>query len=345
MIRICLLFLVCLSCAHSKAVIESMNFSTVCHSGCDFVELPEAIQATRPRGTIFIKAEEFNTCGLIDKPLKIIGESIQGRRPHLKSVSCSGKGALMIAADDVEISNLEISDINVQDKNGACIRVLKQANRVRLRNIYCHDSQNGILARFGEGLLAVEDSVFERCGFGARAHGSYINTLGDVVLKNVDFLSSKGQGHSLKVSARSVLIEDSMIAALDGHNSRGVDLFGGGKLIIRNSIIQQGPNSENTDMIALAMEPSRQQKGEHSVLLENNWIIFDNKKRLLFFNKGKLFNGRKLGSIIVRNNKIIGMSKVNVDGVDFEGNEVYSTRADAGLVAYDGTLNSIPIRK
>jgi hypothetical protein len=341
-----LLFICVLLCSvasvNSKVFSES-DISTVCGRDCDFIDLNRAIAGTKTGGTIYIKSEELKVCGYINKSLRIIGEIKDGVRPHLKGVSCHGKGALIIEADNVEISNLEISDINVSDNNGACIRIGKKAKKIIIKNLYCHDSQNGILASFGNGNLHVSSSIFERCGFAGRAHGSYIQMSGDVSFKGVKFLSTKGEGHSLKVSAKNILIENSTIAALNGHNSRGIDLFGGGVLVVRNSIIQQGGNSDNTDMIGLAMEPNRRQKGVHSVLLENNWLIFDNEKHLLFFSKGKLFNGNKLGDVVVRNNKIVGMAGVNIEGVTFEGNEVFSAREDAGLVEYDGSLDSFPL--
>jgi len=344
--RIFLLFLFCWGCANANNTRDSNDFSIVCLYGCEFSDLEKAIIATRPGGTVYIKAEVLNTCGLITKSLKIVGELKAGKRPHLMSTSCRGKGALIIEAPNVEISNLEISDINVGDNNGACIRVGLAAKNVTLNNIYCHDSQNGVLASFyNAGELRVSDSIFERCGAGGRSHGAYIQTDGDIVFKNVQFLSSKGVGHSLKVSAKNTLIEGSIIAALDGFNSRAIDHFGGGVLVVRNSIIQQGPKSDNRDMIGLAFEENRLQKGKHSVLLENNWIIFDQQAELLSlmsFNRGHLFGGQKLGDITVRNNKIVAMSSVNMPSVVFEGNKFFKSRKEAGLFEFDGSLSSLP---
>lgn len=162
-----LFYFTCLDYAYSRNLHNINDFSTVCHFGCDYRDLQNAIYATRPGGTVYIKSETIHTCGLINKPLKIIGELIGGQPPSLKSTSCRGKGALIIEANDVQISNLEISDINVWDDNGACIRVGPAAKHVVLKNIYCHDSQNGILAGFyNAGKLSVVDSIFERCGAG-----------------------------------------------------------------------------------------------------------------------------------------------------------------------------------
>jgi len=342
--RVILVYFFCFGYADAKNINE---FSTVCFQGCDFQKLQDAIIATRPHGTIYINAEEMNTCGLINKSLKIIGQVKGNKRPHLKSTSCNGKGALIIEAKDVEISNLEISNIKVGDKNGACIRIGPAAKNIRLKNIYCHDSQNGILAGFyNDGKLDVVDSVFERCGTGGRSHGAYIQTDGDVTFKNVKFLSTKGVGHSLKISAKKTIVEGSTVAAMNGFNSRAIDFFGGGVLIVRNSILQQGPRSDNRDMIGLAFEKNRLQKGKQSILLENNWIIFDQQAELLgvlSFNRGNLFGGNKLGEVIVRNNRIVAMSSINMSGVIFEDNQVFNNRLDAGLLEFDGGLNSFPI--
>jgi len=332
---------------HANTDFSLNGNSTVCQLGCDFSDLNIAIDATRSGGTVYIKAETLHTCGVINKPIKILGELKGGAMPHLNGTSCVGKGALVIEANNVEISNLEISNINVSDKNGACIRAGKGARNLNIKNIFCHDSQNGILASFGPGNLNVSNSVFERCGYGGQAHGSYIQVNGNIYFKNVKFLSSKGSGHSLKISAKNILIENSVIAALNGHNSRAIDLFGGGVLVVRNSVLQQGPYSENTDMIGVAMEKSRVRKGKHSIVLENNWFIFDNQKKHYFKwlvdNRGKLFRGDKLGEISVINNKIVGMADVNMKDIIFTGNEVFESRQDAGLIDYNGTINSLPI--
>ena len=71
--------------------------------------------------------------------------------------------------------------------------------------------------------MEVRNSVFERNGKGGKAHGLYINSGDALVLRNTAVIASKGQGHSLKSGARRTVVEDSVIAALDGRNSRAID--------------------------------------------------------------------------------------------------------------------------
>ncbi|NOQ63646.1 MAG: hypothetical protein GQ582_03960 [Methyloprofundus sp.] len=311
---------------------------TVCAEDCEYYRLQEALKAVKTNGTIYLKPGVYADCGIIRRSVNIIGKGA-----HLKGRVCGGKGALVIGAPNVTIDGLEISNITVGSKNGACIRIEANAKNVKIKDVYCHDSENGILAKMNKAKLGIVSSTFERCGAGGRSHGSYIDIReGEVIFKNVNFLSSKGQGHSLKVSAPHILIEDSTFAALKGYNSRGIDAFGGGQLIIRNSILEQGPNSDNTDMLGYALEKNRLRAGAHSVLLENNWIIFDNPKGLNGNGNGVLFRANKLGKIILKGNKFVGMNKVNVKADMLQGNQHYKLRSEAGLAPFNGQKNSLP---
>jgi len=318
------------------------NRPTVCREGCQFSDLNKAIEATKSGGTITVAPGIQGTCGVIRKPIRLIGlKDPSGKRAHLAGSVCWGKASLVIVASDVFIEGFEISNVTVNDRNGACVRIDPGAGDVVIRDLYCHDSENGVLGGPLKGIITIENSIFERNGANrGHAHGIYISQ-GDVfILRNSQILSTKGQGHSLKSGAKRTIIENSVIAALDGANSRAVDAFGGGEVVIRRSVIQQGKNSDNNDALGIALEPRRINPAPHSTTLEDNWLIFDDRSRCCRL----LFQAKQFGPFTVRGNRIVAMTDIADSPLELEEaeNQFYSDRKSAKLPEYDGTLSSLP---
>ena len=312
---------------------------SVCHQGCDFQDLQKAVDAALPGGIVSVAAEINGTCAVINKPLGLVGlRGKDGLQAHLAGGVCLGKAALVTAGPNITIEGFEISAVAVGDGNGACVRLDPGSRDVSIKNVYCHDSQDGILGEF-DGRLTIEDSIFENNGFGdGQAHGIYLTRGNEAVIRRSRILSSKDAGHSIKAGVQKLIVEDSVIAALNGHNSRALDAFAGGDITLRRNVIQQGPESDNSDVIGLALEPARLLPSGHSVLLEDNWVVFDDDKR----GHKVLFRGKMLGPIVIRNNVLVSLNGMGMDGVKEEGNHWAETRSQAGLPQYDGTLGTLP---
>ncbi len=318
------------------------SLPTVCREGCQFSDLNKAIKAAESGGTVTVAPGLHGTCGVIQKPIRLIGlKDPSGKRAHLAGSVCWGKASLVIAASDVLIEGFEISNVTVGDRNGACVRIDPEAGDVVIRDLYCHDSENGIMGGPRKGTILIENSIFERNGANrGQAHGLYISQGDTFILRNSQILSTKGQGHSLKSGAKRTIIEDSVIAALDGVNSRAVDAFGGGEVVIRRSVIQQGKNSDNNEALGIALETRRINPEPHSTTLEDNWFIFDDLSRCCRL----LFRAKQFGPITVRGNRIVAMTDITSSSLDLEEaeNKFYSDRKSAKLPEYDGTLSSLP---
>ena len=315
--------------------------ATVCRKGCPYTDLQVAATAAKEGDTITVAPGLYGTCAVLKKSVILRGlRDKAGKRAHLGGGACRGKAALIARAPKILIEGFEISNIKVSDKNGACVRI-GNAKEVTIRDIFCHDSENGILGGVPESVVIIENSRFERNGAKGRAHGIYISKGESLVLRNSQILSSKDAGHSFKSGARRTLVEDSVIAALDGHNSRGIDFFGGGELILRRSVLQQGKNSENHDAIGIALSKSRRNPEPHSTLLEDNWIIFDDLERCCRW----LINAKVFGPFTVRGNKIVGMTEAHLPSIEAQviaNNQLFENREAAGLPPYDGTIGSLP---
>lgn len=315
---------------------KSADVLTVCSQGCDFNDLQKAVNAISPGGKIVVAPEINGSCALINKPLHLLGRrSSDGKRAHLAGGVCLGKGPLVTAADNIVIEGFEISNVTVGSGNGACIRLDPGTSNLVIKDIYCHDNQEGILGA-SNGHFLIENSIFVNNGFNGSAHGMYLSGGDEVLIRHTQILSSQNSGHSLKSGAKKLTVEDSIIAALNGNNSRALDLYAGGEIVLLRNIIQQGPRSENSDVIGLAMQTANLFPDGHNLHMEGNWVISDPQGR------GILFRGQKLGPIILKNNTFVGLKSIGLNDIEETDDHWIANRQQAGLPEFDGTLSSLP---
>jgi len=83
-----------------------------------------------------------------------------------------GKATLVILGDNTRVTNIECRNVQVPDRNGACIRL--EGRNLTVNGVYFHDSEQGILSGGSPGAVTIEHSRFERLGKNGRAHGIYI---------------------------------------------------------------------------------------------------------------------------------------------------------------------------
>ena len=243
-------------------------------------------------------------------------EGVKGT--HLKGFSTKGKGALVVKGNDNEIINIECSNVNVSDNNGACVRF--EGTNIQLRNVYFHDSQQGFLSGKNSGLILIENSRFERLGKSGRAHGIYVGS-GELYINNSFFLSSKDEGHEIKSRASKNIIQNTTIASLNGKDSRLIDISSGGILEVTDCILEQGNNTSNSDLIGFALEGTIHEI--NTIKLEKNIFLLDRERgNRILHTRGQI------GNSIISNNIIIGKYSGNM--LD-ESNTFYKSRKEAGL--------------
>ena len=208
------------------------------------------------------------------------GVTVLAHGVHLFGKATNRKAAIVVKGDDVVIEGLECSHIAVRDVNGACVRA--SGRNLTLRKVYFHDAQTGLLAARAEGRIVIEDSTFERLGDPegrANPHAIYIDSsVDEFILRRSRVLSSSGEGHEVKSRAARTVIIDSVIASLDGRDSRLIDVPNGGDVIIRGNVLEEGPNSANNEIIGIGLELRRAKRRRHEVnraLIENNLVLMD----------------------------------------------------------------------
>ena len=307
---------------------------TICPIGCEYQDLNKALKAVKTHGFIYIEPGVYETCGVINRSVQIIGKRQQDNGVHLRQTACNGKAALVVNAPNVTLEDLEISKVSVDDKNGACLRLEANASNMTINKLNCHDNQAGIIANIETGKLTIKNSVFERNGFNhGKVSNISINSKGAVEFINSKVLSTTGEGHALQLNAPYMLIDHTEIAGLNELNSRAIDNSIGGELIISNSVLQQGPNSDNNELIGYALGNDKELLDKQIVVLKGNQFIFDKKGNLAsyFLNSRKLFNSTDNTEVLSKDNIIVGMDKYGASHVTSSGDKIFTDRAAAGL--------------
>jgi hypothetical protein len=304
---------------------------------CAYSSLQEALTAALPGDQAVLAPGVYEEGAVIATPRLVLrGEP----GAHLRGHAIEGKAALVVKAAGVVIEGIECSGIAVRDNNGACIRI--EGDDLTVRNVHLHDNQQGILSGPGGGVLLVEGSLLERNGFGGRAHGVYIGPeVETFIFRNNRVLATTGAGHGVKSRAQATLIENNVIAGLDGHDSRAIDLPNGGDVVIRGNVLEKGPNSANAQMIGLALEGSLHEINQ--TLIERNLMIFDTvpvglvqslaQALGLMPPKGTVLVSESPGRVILRNNTIVAARDLGGAAAE-QDNRRYESRADAGLTPY-----------
>jgi hypothetical protein len=303
---------------------------------CRYRDLADALAAARPGDQVVLAPGIYEEGAAIDTPgLVLRGEP----GAHLRGHAIEGKAALVVKGKGVVIEGIECSGIAVPDGNGACIRI--EGDDLTIRNVHLHDNQEGILSGPGGGTLVVEGSLLERNGFGGLAHGIYVGPKVETfVFRDNRVLATTGAGHGVKSRAQRTIIENNVIAGLDGHDSRAIDIPNGGAVVIRGNVLEKGPNSANAEMIGLALEGDLHDTNE--TLIENNLLVFDTLPQGLIQDlaqavgllpaKGTVVRSQSPGRTVLRGNTIVGAR--DLGDVIEQDNRIYRSRRDAGLPPY-----------
>jgi hypothetical protein len=251
-----------------------------------------------------------------------------GGMPAMTGKVCAQKGIIVTAAKNAVIKNLELYGAT-NNVNLAGIRHDAAGLNLTLDNVYIHDNDDGILGgKLGDTIL-IQNSRFEKNGMNdssGYAHNLYIGEATSFTFKNSQSLRAKLGGHEIKTRAYKTVIDSSVVATLDGDDSRALDACEGGELIIRNSVFQKSPSSENSAFIAFAAESFDSRL--HSVTMDTNNIFLDDRgggTGVQFFHVPATIS-------------ITGNTFVDIGGIASAGtpvsNQTYSSRSAAGYQAY-----------
>lgn len=197
-----------------------------------------------------------------------------GGMAHLESngMAWGGKAIWVIQGDRTTVEWIEFSECAVPDQNGAGIR--QEGLDLTVRHCYFHDNENGILA--GEvhpSTMFIEHTEFGHNGFGdGYSHNLYIGNI-DSLIFQFNYSHHADVGHELKSRAWVNVIEYNRISnEADGDASREIDLPNGGQSYLIGNVIQQGLQSENSNIVGFGME-GLNNPGPHELYAINNTLV------------------------------------------------------------------------
>lgn len=261
-----------------------------------------------------------------------------GGRPRLEAGSIiandasNGKGIFVISGANVRVENIEFANAAVIDRNGAGIRQ-------EGANLYIHKckfigNEMGILCgNIANCKTTVEFSEFFHGGSSLNPgyqHNIYINHIDTFVFRYNFSHDAIAEGHELKSRATYNFILYNRIANEQSTDSRTIDLPNGGTTVIVGNIIEQGPNSANSNLLGYGLE-GLSNPAPHKIWICNNTFI--NKKSTgsfihtqsgtdTLFVKNNILAGAKTGGLF------LGSAAV----VDSSNNLVSNNIADFGFV-------------
>jgi hypothetical protein len=216
----------------------------------------QAIAAARPGDHIDIDARgnpyRGDVCAWSTNRLTVVG--VHGRA-HIEAAgqNSQAKAIWVIAGNDTTIENVEFSGARVPDQNGAGIR--QEGANLLIEHCYFHDNQEGILAGDNPASdIVIDSSVFARNGAGdGFSHNIYVNHVRSFTLR-YSYSTDARVGHLVKSRALRNYILYDRLSGERGTDSYELDLPNGGLSYVIGTVIQQGPRTQNPDMLAYGEE-------------------------------------------------------------------------------------------
>jgi hypothetical protein len=253
----------------------------------------------------------------------------------------------------IEDFSIQGPDSGCHTGNCAAIKVEGVGFNVVLRRGHIDNTVFGVLTDNRGGSLLIEDTLIENTGLDNRSrtlgHGVYAGVIDQLSIINSTVRRSGSDGHLVKSRAQSTLIQSSVVAGLDGRHSRTIDLPCGGFLVVRDSILQHGANTDNHDVIGIGLEFGlcAHAGGNSQLAFHDNWIIIDRDRsadeRSIDHGDNTLFNVHpqaRVSHLSFAGNRVVEpTSQLNHAPLTAEAlygeNEVFASRAAAGLAQDD----------
>lgn len=278
--------------------------------------LAQAVAGLDHGDTIHVGSGTYNRAFVVDKnDVTIIGYG----HVIFEKGAVNGKGFIQATGDNLTLHNIECRYIKVPSKNGACIRL--EGSGLSLDNVYFHSSEEGILETANTpGNIYISNSRFELLGKAGQAHAMYLNSANLYVTKSM-VLASKDQGHGIKSRGAVTVIESSILAGFSAQDSRLIDIPNGGRLTIKNTVLQQGPYSANHQAIGYGLEGMKY--SDNSVTLQDSVFILERQGSNLLYKAAEDSPAPQISG-----NMIIGAD--NTDRLNYH----FDSREEAGLAPY-----------
>ncbi len=230
--------------------------------GDKYKTIAAAVAASHDGDTIDVRPGIYlNDFAEIGTKIKL--QAVGGFAKLKATVPIPNEKAILITATDITIRNLQFIGAQVSQGdggNGAGIRY--QSGNLTLSECYFTGNQAGILGvGDGTGTVTIEKSEFYRNGAktGSSAgytHNLYLGGLAKLTIAD-SYFHGANVGHEIKSRAAVTVITNTRVVdGPTGTASYSIDAPNGGAVTIANAQIEQGPLSQNPNIIAFGEEGS-----------------------------------------------------------------------------------------
>lgn len=184
---------------------------------------------------------------------KITLEGVGGMVHMVATGPIPGDKGILVTDTDVTIDHFEFSGATGSSGNDAGIRY--QGGALTLTNDYFHDNQNGLLGgAVAGGTITIRNSEFAHNGAGdGFTHNLYVGDIAKLTIAD-SYFHDAVTGHEIKSRAESTEITNTRVFDNAGTASYSIDIPNGGRTVLSGDTIEQGPNSQNPNIIAYGEE-------------------------------------------------------------------------------------------
>ncbi len=298
-----------------------------------------AIAAAAAGDTIQVDSSVTYTgdvCQWATDNLTIIGVGSGRAVINAGGTSSQGKAIWVISGKNTVVQNIEFTGAAVTDLNGAGIR--QEGDNLTVRNCYFHDNQEGILTDPGQNsTIIIEFTEFARNGAGdGFSHNLYIGNIGHLIFR-YNYSHSAFVGHLFKSrAAQNDILYNRFSDESDGTASYEIDIPNGGKSFIIGNLIEQGPKTQNSTVIAYQEEAANAGNPDHELFVVNNTIVND-------FTGGTfvLVDGSVTTPVIIKDNIFTGPGGITSQSSAVRANNFVGNAQLVNQANFDYHLQSI----
>jgi hypothetical protein len=257
----------------------------------DTVSIDAALYSNHPQ--VFFTRNRLLLRGTGGRPRLEAGTSLAG--------NTNGKAIFVISGADCVVENIEFANASVPDHNGAGIR--QEGCDLTVRYCFFNGNEMGILGgAYTDCKVTMEYNEFANNGSNINPgyqHNIYIGRIDTFVFRYNYSINAIAEGHELKSRARNNIILYNYIGNQTTEDSRTIDLPNGGTAVLVGNVIEQGPNSANSNLFGYGMEGLSNPAPHHVWIAHNTFV---NKKSTGNF----IQTGAGTDTLFLKNNILAG---------------------------------------
>lgn len=216
--------------------------------------------------------------------------------------SAEAKAIWVIKGRNAVVENIEFAEAAVYSGNGAGIRA--EGSNLTITNCYFHDNQEGILSSLytTDSVIDIENSEFARDGGnGGQSHEIYMSNIRQLIVRGSYFHQGR-IGHLIKSRAqRNLIVANRITDGANGAASYEIEFPNGGFNVVVGNLIEQGPQAQNSTILANALEGAVNPLQQLYVV--NNTFVND-------LGRGDFIRARAPNAVKVFNNIFVGAGNV-----------------------------------